>query len=51
MVTSTLKRTYNAIARLITGLHYNTRLTKLLTLAHLPQMEAYLDYLSLRFAI
>jgi ribonuclease HI len=51
MVTSTLKLTYNAIARWITGLPYNTRITNLLTLAHLPPMEAYLDYLSLRFAI
>jgi len=51
MVASTLKRTYNAIARWITGLPYNTRLTNLLTLAHLPPMEAYLDYLSLRVAI
>jgi ribonuclease HI len=51
MLTSTLKLTYNAIARWITGLPYNTRITNLLTLAHLPPMEAYLDYLSLRFAI
>ena len=51
MLTSTLKITYNAIARWITGLPHNTRLTNLLTLAHLPPMEAYLDYLSLRFAI
>jgi ribonuclease HI len=51
MLTCTLKITYNAIARWITGLPYNTRLTNLLTLAHLPPMEAYLDYLSLRFAI
>jgi len=51
MLTSSLKLTYNAIARWITGLPYNTRITNLLTLAHLPPMEAYLDYLSLRFAI
>ena len=51
MLTSTLKLTYNAIARWITRLPYNTRITNLLTLAHLPPMEAYLDYLSLRFAI
>jgi len=50
-LTSTLKLTYNAIARWITGLPYSTRLTNLYTLAHLPPMEAYLDYLSLRFAI
>jgi len=51
MMISTLKTTYNAIARWITGLPYNTRLTNLLTLSHLPPMEAYLDYLSLRYAI
>jgi len=51
MLTSALKLTYNAIARWITGLPYNTRITNLLTLAHLPPMEAYLDYLSLHYAI
>jgi ribonuclease HI len=51
MLTSTLKLTYSAIARWITGLPYNTRISNLLTLAHLPPMDAYLDYLSLRFAI
>jgi len=51
MLTSTLKLTYNAIARWITGLPYNTRITNLLTLAHFPPMEAYLDYLSLCYAI
>jgi ribonuclease HI len=49
--TNTLKTTYNAVARWITGLPLNTRITNLITLAHLPPMEAYLDYLSLRFAI
>src|SRR3978361_35885 len=51
MLTSSLKLTYNAIARWITGLPYNTRISNLLTLAHLSPMEAYLDYLSLPFAI
>jgi len=51
MVASTLKHINNAIVWCITGLPYNTRLTNLLTLAHLPPMEAYLDYLSLRLAI
>jgi len=51
MVTSTLKITYNAVARWITGLPHNTRLSNLITLTHLPPMEAYLDYLSLRYAI
>jgi len=52
MVTSTLKCTCNAIAWWITGLPYNTRLTNLLMLAHLPLMEAYHDSLLLvHFAI
>ena len=42
---------YNTVARWITGLPHNTRTTNLITLAHLPPMEAYLDYLSLRYAI
>jgi ribonuclease HI len=50
-VISTLKLTYNSVARWITGLPLNTRTTNLITLAHLPPMEAYLDYLSLRYAI
>jgi len=50
-VTTTLKVTYNAVARWITGLPLNTRTTSLITLAHLPPMEGYLDYLSLRYAI
>jgi len=50
-VSATLSVTYNAIARWITGLPLNTRTTNLITLAHLPPMAAYLDYLSLRYAI
>jgi len=50
-VITTLKVTYNSVARWITGLPLNTRTTNLITLAHLPPMEAYLDYLSLRYAI
>jgi len=46
-VTTTLKITYNSIARWITGLPLTTRTTNLITLAHLPPLEAYLDYLSL----
>jgi ribonuclease HI len=49
--TSALETTYNAVARWITGLPLNTRTTNLITLAHLPPMKAYLDYLSLRYAI
>jgi ribonuclease HI len=50
-VISPLKLTYNAVARWITGLPLNTRTTNLITLAQLPPMEVYLDYLSLRYAI
>jgi ribonuclease HI len=50
-VIATLKVAYNAVARWITGLPLNTRTTNLITLAHLPPMEIYLDYLSLRYAI
>jgi ribonuclease HI len=51
MVAAALKTTYNAVARWITGLPLNTRTTNLISLAHLPPMEIYLDYLSLRYAI
>jgi ribonuclease HI len=50
-VIATLKVAYNAVARWITGLPLNTRTTNLITLAQLPPMEVYLDYLSLRYAI
>jgi len=50
-VTATLRTTYNAVAQWITGLPLNTRTTNLITLSHLPPMEVYLDYLSLRYAI
>jgi ribonuclease HI len=50
-VVATLKVVYNTVARWITGLPLNTRTTNLITLAHLPPMETYLDYLSLRYAI
>jgi len=51
MVTATLSTNYNSIARWITGLPLNTRTSNLLTVAQLPPLEAYLDYLSLRYAI
>ena len=51
MVSTTVKTTYNATARWITGLPLNTRVTNLLTLANLPPREDYLDYLSIRYAI
>jgi len=50
-VVATLKVAYNAVARWITGLPLNTRTTNLITLAQLPPMETYLDYLLLRYAI
>jgi len=50
-VSAMLSVTCNAIARWITGLPLNTKTTNLITLAHLPPMAAYLDYLSLRYAI
>jgi hypothetical protein len=50
-VVAILKVAYNTVARWITGLPLNTRTTNLITLAHLPPMEVYLDYLSLRYAI
>jgi len=51
MVTATLSTTYNSITRWITGLPLNTIISNLLTLAQLPLLEAYLDYLSLRYTI
>jgi len=50
-VVATLRVAYNAVARWITGLPLNTRTTNLITLAHLPPMEKYLDYQLLRYAI
>ena len=51
MITAALNTTYNAIARWITGLPLNTRTSNLITLTQLPPLEAYLDYLSLWYAI
>jgi len=51
MITATFRTTYNSVAWWITGLCLNTRTTNLTTLSQLPLMEAYLDYLSLRYAI
>jgi len=39
------------VAQWITGLPLFTQTTNLITLSHLPPMEAYLDYLSVHFAI
>jgi len=51
MITATLRTSYNSVAQWITGLPLRTRLTNLITLSQLSPMEAYLDYLSLRYAI
>jgi hypothetical protein len=50
-VQSLLETTDNRIARWITGLPMSTGISKLLTTAQLPPMDAYLDYLSMRYAI
>jgi hypothetical protein len=49
--TSALATAYHRIARWITGLPMSTRIPKLLTAAQLPPLKAYLDYLSMRYAI
>jgi ribonuclease HI len=46
-----IRMTYNAAARWITGLPMSTSTVKLLTVAQLPPLAAYLDYLTLRYAI
>jgi ribonuclease HI len=50
-VTSTLASAYHRIARWITGLPMSTRIPKLLTAPQLPPLNAYLDYVSMRYAI
>jgi len=51
MIAATLNATYNSIARWNTGLPLNTRISNLITLAQLPPLEAYLNYLPLQYAI
>jgi ribonuclease HI len=46
-----IRMTYHAAARWITGLPMSTSIMKLLTVAQLPPLTAYLDYLALRYAI
>jgi ribonuclease HI len=46
-----IKMAYHAAARWITGLPISTSIVKLLTVAQLPPLIAYLDYLTLRYAI
>jgi ribonuclease HI len=50
-VQSVLATAYHRIARWITGLPMSTKISKLLTAAQLPPLDAYLDYLSMRYAI
>jgi ribonuclease HI len=50
-VQSVLAAAYHRIARWITGLPMSTKISKLLTAAQLPPLDAYLDYLSMRYAI
>jgi ribonuclease HI len=50
-VFESVKMTYHAAARWITGLPMSTSIWKLLTVAQLPPLKAYLDYLTLRYAI
>jgi hypothetical protein len=50
-VRNLLEGTYHRIARWITGLPMSTRISKLLTAAQVPPLDAYLDYLSMLYAI
>jgi ribonuclease HI len=42
---------YHTAARWVTGLHYTSRITKLLTAACLPPLHLFLDYLSQLYAV
>jgi ribonuclease HI len=46
-----IRMAYHAAARWITGLPMSTSIAKLLTIAQLPPLADYLDYLTLRYAI
>jgi ribonuclease HI len=48
---SPLATAYHSAARWATGLPPSTRISNLLTCAHLPPLHVYLDYLSTKFAI
>jgi ribonuclease HI len=50
-ILSPLAVAYHSAARWATGLPPSTRISNLLTCAHLPPVHVYLDYLSTRFAI
>jgi hypothetical protein len=51
VVQSVLATAYHRIARWITGLPMSTKISKLLTAAQLPPLDAYLDYLSMQYTI
>jgi ribonuclease HI len=50
-ILSPLAAAYHSTARWATGLPPSTRISNILTCAHLPPRHVYLDYLSTRFAI
>jgi ribonuclease HI len=50
-ILSPLVTAYHSAARWATGLPPSTRISNLLTCAHLPPLQTYLDYLSTKFAI
>jgi hypothetical protein len=50
-ILSPLATAYHSAARWATGLPPSTRISNLLTCAHLPPLHVYLDYLSTKFAI
>jgi hypothetical protein len=50
-ILSPLATAYHSAVRWATGLPPSTRISNLLTCAHLPPLNAYLDYLSTKFAI
>jgi hypothetical protein len=50
-ILSPLATAYHSAARWATGLPPSTRISNLLTCAHLPPLQIYLDYLSAKFTI
>jgi hypothetical protein len=46
-----LSKAYNKMARWITGLPITTKISNLLTCAHLPPLDAYLDYLTATYVV
>jgi hypothetical protein len=50
-VLDSLNKAYNKMARWITGLPITTKTEGLLTCAHLPSLDAYLNYLTATYAV